>query len=336
MPKSTAYKLGLLFCLFLVISFGLKIYYTKDFSTDQKPVFGVTFSKMYAEELGLDWQEAYLAVLDDLQVKKLRLVAYWSEVEPRPGQYDFSNIDWQLKEATKRGAEVVLVIGQRVPRWPECHFPSWVRGLSKSERQDYLIKLLKAEVNHFKDKKIITAWQVENEPLLTLFSSCPKSNLKFLKKEVMTVRELDTRPIIISDSGELSAWLRVSQATDILGITMYRAVWHKYFGYVKYKYFYPPSYYHYKAQFIKWFFGLKDVIITEYQAEPWGVHNKSLADIELSEQLKTINAENFNEYLGFVRQTGFDKIYLWGVEWWYWLKQQGHDSIWTQVRQIFQ
>lgn len=335
MNRSFVYKIGLAACLFLVLGFGLKIWYTKDFSTSQPPAFGVTFSKMYAEELGLDWQQAYLAILDELQVKHLRLVAYWSEVEPAAGQYDFSEIDWQIEQAASRGVEIILAIGQRVPRWPECHFPAWVLELSESERQQRLLDLLRAEVDHFKDQLAIFAWQVENEPLLTLFSACPKSNLNFLKKEAMTARELDTRPIIISDSGELSGWLRVPQAANILGITMYRVVWHQHLGYLKYDLFYPASYYHYKAKFIKWFFGLQDVIVTEFQAEPLGIQNKGLPEIGLSEQFKSVNPDNFAEFVAFAKRTGFDKIYLWGVEWWYWLKERGDDRIWSQAKAIW-
>ncbi|MCK4891955.1 MAG: hypothetical protein KAS78_04770, partial [Candidatus Pacebacteria bacterium] len=33
--------------------------------------YGVTFSKPFAEHLGLDWQETYLALLDDAGVKRV-------------------------------------------------------------------------------------------------------------------------------------------------------------------------------------------------------------------------------------------------------------------------
>ncbi len=335
MTKSTAFKLGLSICFLLTVAFAIIVYYTKDFSAGKNPTFGVTFSNLYAQELGLDWQKTYLAILDELQVKNLRLVAYWSEVEPRQGEYDFSALDWQIEQAAKRGVKIILAIGQRVPRWPECHFPAWVSDLSESERQQQLLELLKTEVNHFKGQPTIVAWQVENEPLLTLFSACPKSSLNFLQLEAQAVRELDTRPIIISDSGELSGWLRVPQAADILGITTYRVVWHKNLGYVNYDFFYPAGYYYYKAKFIKWFFGLDDVIVTEFQAEPWGIQNKSLPEIELSEQFKSVNPDNFPKFIAFAQKTGFDKIYLWGVEWWYWLKEQGNDSIWNQAKELF-
>src|SRR3989338_5721806 len=47
----------------------------------EKIIWGVTFSKPYAQGLGLDWKETYLAILDELNVKNLRIPAYWNELE---------------------------------------------------------------------------------------------------------------------------------------------------------------------------------------------------------------------------------------------------------------
>jgi len=55
----------------------------------------------------------------------LRLVAYWQKIEPEQGKYSFEDLDWQIKEAEKRDIEVILVIGRKVSRWPECHIPEW-------------------------------------------------------------------------------------------------------------------------------------------------------------------------------------------------------------------
>jgi len=43
----------------------------------------------HSEELGLDWKKTYLAILDDLKVKNLKLVAYWDLIEEEPGVYNF-------------------------------------------------------------------------------------------------------------------------------------------------------------------------------------------------------------------------------------------------------
>ena len=51
--------------------------------------WGVVFSQKHAKYLGLDWQETYLALLDDLQVKKIKVASYWELIEEKEGEYDF-------------------------------------------------------------------------------------------------------------------------------------------------------------------------------------------------------------------------------------------------------
>src|SRR5574344_2870622 len=81
--------------------------------------FGATFSKEFCEDLKLDWKEAYIAMLDDLKVRNLRLPAYWDEIEKEEGAYDFTDLDYMVNQASSRGAKIILVVGRRQPRWPE-------------------------------------------------------------------------------------------------------------------------------------------------------------------------------------------------------------------------
>ncbi len=87
--------------------------------------YGVVFSQKHAQNLGLDWKENYSAILEDLQVKDIKLAAQWDLLEPEAGKYDFGDLDWQLDQAKKQGARVMLAIGMKTPRWPECHLPGW-------------------------------------------------------------------------------------------------------------------------------------------------------------------------------------------------------------------
>ena len=100
---------GAVFLAFGVLSAGMYIWDAarpQSNAPDEGLVFGATYSKEYAQSLGLDWKKAYTAVLDDLGIRLLRIPAYWDEIEPRPGQYDFSDVDWQLAEAGWRGARL--------------------------------------------------------------------------------------------------------------------------------------------------------------------------------------------------------------------------------------
>lgn len=87
--------------------------------------FGVTFSSRFARDLGLDAPETLRALFEDLGVRRVRIPVYWDMVERERGTFDFSDIDWQLDMARQYGAEVILAVGQKVPRWPECFVPTW-------------------------------------------------------------------------------------------------------------------------------------------------------------------------------------------------------------------
>ena len=143
--------------------------------SEKERLWGVTFSAIYTRQLGLPVEETYLALLDELSVKHIRLPIYWNEVEPEEGRFDFSLYDWFLDRAEERGASVILTIGRRVPRWPECHAPAWAKNIAEAEQQQKVLSLLEAEVSHFKERKNVWAWQVENEPFILFFWRMPES-----------------------------------------------------------------------------------------------------------------------------------------------------------------
>ncbi len=293
--------------------------------------YGVTFSKPFAEHLGLDWRETYLAILDDAGAKRVRLSSYWTEVEPEKDRYSFSDLDWQIEEAEKRGVKMIIVLGQKQPRWPECHIPRWAGELDEKERQEELLEIIEKVVERYKDKKNITAWQVENEPFLP-FGECPKLDKDFLDEEISLVRSLDSRPIIISDSGELGTWYNAAGRADILGTTLYRIVWDKRLGYVHYPV--ASISYRIKAAIIMYLTGVEKIIIVELQAEPWGP--KMIIDTPIEEQYKSMSPEQFRENIEYVRKIEFSEAYLWGAEWWYWLKtEKGDDRIWEEAKEVF-
>src|SRR3989338_8536490 len=305
-----------------------------DFSGGQRPIFGVTFSQKYALDLELDWQKTYLAILDELKVTHLRLIAYWDEIEKNQDNFDFTDLDWQIKQANKRGAKIVLVVGRRAPRWPECHDPVWLKNLAPLAIQQQQIEFIKAVIKRYQDNQMISAWQIENEPLFAWFGQCPKPSKQFLIQEISTVRSLDSRPTIITDSGELNHWQSAASVTDILGTTMYRIVWNKKTGFFDY-WFLPPAFYHYKAEITKFFHrNLEKVIVTELQMEPWTM-DRRMVELSLTDQEKSFNLARFKDNITYVKKTGFPEVYLWGVEYWYWLKEKGQPAIWQEVKKLW-
>ena len=326
--KITKKRILIILILFIVIISAIYFVYVPR-REDVK--YGVTFSKPFAEHLGLDWQETYLALLDDAGVKRARLPSYWTEIEAERGSYSFEDLDWQIEEAEKRGVKIILSLGQKQPRWPECHIPDWANKLNKYERQDELIKVITKVVERYRYKENIIAWQVENEPFLP-FGECPELDKNFLDREISLVRSLDSRPIIISDSGELGTWYSAATRADILGTTLYRIVWNDHIGYVHYPI--ASVIYRIKAAIIMYITGVEKIIIVELQAEPWGP--KMIIDTPLEEQYKSMSPEQFRENIEYVKKIEFSEAYLWGAEWWYWLKtKKGDDRIWEEAKRVF-
>lgn len=328
---------GLILLLLILISgfFGLSIYSEKANPPAENIVYGVTFAPRAAEFLGFDWKQVYGKVLDDLKVKHLRLPGYWNVIEKTRGVYDFSETDFMLKEAGKREAKVIFTLGMKQPRWPECHVPDWALELSVEERQVKALEFITEVVQRYKNESVIVSWQVENEPLLYFFAShCDKPDLEFLKQEVALVKSLDSRPIIISDSGELSLWGEQMKLSDIFGTTLYRTTWNPIFGYNKYPW--PPGFYSLRSNFFRKFIAPdnKKTIVVELQAEPWFAKNTPL-DMPVSEQGKLFSLEDLKDNVEFARKTGFDEIYLWGVEWWFFMKEKGNPGYWDYAKKLF-
>jgi len=297
----------------------------------QDIVWGVNFSYKHAQALGLDWRETYLAILDDLKVKNIKLATYWDFIEGEQGNYYFNDLDWLIEEAEKREVKLIMVIGMKTPCWPECHFPVWAKNLTKEEQQKEILEMIEQMVLRYKNSEAIKYWQVENEPFFP-FGQCPWRDNDFLGEEIKLVKALDSsRKIIISESGEFPMWFRAAKYGDILGITMYRKVWFKEINsYVSYPF--PATFYKRKTQLIKWLFN-KEVICVELQAEPWGP--SLVYDLPLVEQEKTMNLERFKENVEFAQKTGLAEFYFWGAEWWYWMKEkQNRPEIWQEAKNL--
>lgn len=323
----------LLAILFVIV--GLSVYFNLTGPEPREDVdLGVTFSYRYAESLGLDWKDAYLSMLDDLGVRKLRIPVYWDLVESTHGSYDYSSVDWQLDEAEKRGVDVILSIGQRVPRWPECHIPGWVKeNGTESYREAELLGFLKRTVMRYSDRKEIVTWQVENEPFLVFFGECPPLRSEFLDEEVAFVHELDpSRPVMLTDSGELSAWLPAAKRADIFGTTMYRKIYKPGFGYFTYPL--GPNFFRFKETFARLLSGQERFVVIELQAEPWA--SGWVADVPIEEQFRTMNPDLLRQNVEYAKRVGFSEVYLWGVEWWYWLREtRALPETWDTARELF-
>ena len=196
----------------------------------------------------------------------------------------------------------------------------------------FFMPLIEEIVFRYKDEEAIVAWQIENEVFLN-FGKCPWKDIDFFEKEIETIKAIDKkRPVIITESGELSFWIASSKTKgDILGVTTYKTIWQS--DIKKYiSYFLPPIFYERRANLVKILFD-KEVIGVELQAEPWCVN--SIMNSSLEEQAKTMNLEQFRKNVDFAKRTGIKEFYFWGGEWWYYmLTTYGDDKIWNEVKEM--
>lgn len=294
--------------------------------------YGISFSRQHAENLNLDWKIVYSSVLQDLRPKYIRIASTWREVEIDRGVYDFSAIDWQMDEAKNFNTKVVLVVGQKAPRWPECHVPDWSNNLSDLEYETELFKYIKQVVDRYSNNNALEIWQVENEPFIRFrFGNCDRFREDLVSKEIDLVREFDSNhKILITDSGELSTWRKASYAGDLFGTTLYRIVrtpGGKIWSYD----FLPSAFYRVKAKL--WGVEMKNFIIAELQAEPWFTTSHP-NNTPVLEQEKTMNPTRLKKHFDYVESIGSERVYLWGVEWWYWMKEKQNDSrYWDIVKE---
>lgn len=299
----------------------------------KNPIIGVSFSEKRAREMGVNWQSNYLALLDDMGLRSFRLMSYWDIHEPSPGQLDFTTLDWQINEATKRGATVSLAIGLRQPRWPECHEPAWANTLGSTEKQQALNTYITAVVQRYENNPTVISWQLENEGMNNWFGKCATPDRQRLIEEFALVKSLTHKPVWASLSDQHGLPLGKPGA-DKFGYSVYRTVWSDktwpYIGYITYP---TPIWYHrLRAVIIKLTTG-KDIFIHELQLEPWG--QRDTTQLSVAEQDKSMDRGQIANSLLFAREIGAPDIYTWGGEWWYWRMVNGDPSIWNTVKDEF-
>ncbi|HXE10129.1 MAG TPA: beta-galactosidase [Verrucomicrobiae bacterium] len=300
-----------------------------------KQQLGVSFIPDYAESLGVDPQQT-MDALTGIGVKQFRLVSYWSDMERTPGHYDFSQLDWQFKKAKAANAKVLLTVGLRQPRWPECHMPDWAAKEPMSQWQPQLEQFMQAVIQRYQHSPSLQAYQLENEYFLKGFGTCTDFSRSRLVSEYNLVKKLDPhRTIIVGRSNNALGFPVGQPQPDEFSISVYKRVWDGNFSHRYLEYPQPAWFYAYIAGAQKIFTG-RDMIIGELQAEAWPPRGKTIQQTSLAEQNKSFNADRFKARVQYGKATGMPQIYLWGAEYWYYRSTVLHDpSVWNVAKQEF-
>ena len=80
-------------------------------------------------------------------------------------------------------------------------------------------------------------------------------------------------------------------------------------------------------------YGRKTSYLIELSAEPWLI--APIIETPLDVQFTRMNIEKFEDILEYAEATRFEKQYLWGAEWWYWLHLQGRSEMWERGQALY-
>jgi hypothetical protein len=292
---------------------------------NQPQVIGASFIPDYATSLGLDPQKTLDGMLGDLHIKHLRLVSYWSDMEPSKGNYDFTQLDWQFKKAEAAHAKVSLSLGLRQPRWPECHMPNWAKSEPTAVWYGQLNTFIGTIIDRYKSSPSLDSYQLENEYFLQGFGECTNFDRNRLVSEAQTVKQHDSKhTLIISRSNNALGIPLGDPKPDEYAVSVYKRVWDGKFSHRYLEYPPPAWFYAFLAGWQKLHDG-RNMVVHEMQAEAWAPNNKALQDTSLAEQNKSLDAARLKGRFEYGKGTGMRSIDMWGAEYWYYRAQYLHD-----------
>ena len=287
--------------------------------------FGATFIPNYAEYYKLDAKETLRASIDDLGIKRYRLVSYWKDYETEPDKYDFTKLDWQFDMIESAGGEISLALGLRQPRWPECHGPDWAMAKTVPEWTEDLKEFMGVVIDRYKDRDVLKEYQLENEYFLSVFGICPDFSRERLIDEYNYVKSKDSvKPVIISRSNNAVGFPIGDPQPDKFALTVYKRVWDKTLTKRYFEYPFPPWFYGFLAGGGEILTG-KQLFIHELQTEAWlpdliRKDGFSMIDAPIDELYKSMSPETLEDRMKYGVDTGMRTIDLWGIEWWYQMK----------------
>ncbi|MGI0492237.1 beta-galactosidase [Alkalinema pantanalense CENA528] len=318
------------------------------------PYLGTTFSQLQCSYMGLEVRKAFQAICS-LGLDRIRLCAYWNEIQPQENQLNFSQLDWFLEQCHDHKIDVVLAVGMKVPRWPEFHFPQWVsdryetgagnQPLDKRSPAvaELALKFVNEVVNHCRYAPAIKYWQVENEPFTQLEIAGGRFlSPEFVSREVAMVRSRlwGQQRIVLTNAIHLPspkleedepAFLNSLVTSEAIGFNVYTKVPAGNSG----AYLEPtPEFW---QQLQQWQNRIqasnREAWVAEAQAEPWEPqklvamdkpHYPSATPPRMRSLVHTLATMNYNTVL------------LWGCEYWYWQRMNNRNLWWWTVQQMLQ
>jgi hypothetical protein len=311
---------------------------------------GVSFRPRQAEALGLDPPSTLTALLA-YPLQLIRLGAYWNRIEPTPGSFDPSELDWQIDAATRAGVPIILAVGAlKTFGYPEFFVPH--HRLAQPLPEGRLVtpathpSLLAAATEHvtrlverYRSHAGIVAWQVEHEAVDPLGAEHSwRLSAAFVEQEVKMVRRADpSRPVVLNGFfhasllGILAQWWQTrdqgdsltlaQRLADVVGVDYYPRYALASFGQ---RGLYldgtaSPWNGRRRTRLLDWVrsYGRK-LMVTEGQAEPWEavtIPPNVAGSVPFSCGPAQI-IETYNAWRRSANGDGLDAYLFWGAEYW--------------------
>jgi hypothetical protein len=319
---------------------------------------GVSFSPRRAAYLGLDPHHAFTRLLA-MHFRVIRLSTYWDEVD----QSGYDQLDWMMNEAKRAQQPIVLTVGMKALGWPEFFIPASAvpaSGLhqgqdvaSDSSLRASALAFVNDTVLRYSDNPALVAWQIENEPFNRAGPQRLWIDAEFLRDEMTSVRQLDSRhrPLIVNafshfnllfdqasarQGFDLRQWLGFDADSaerdglaamdrgDVLGLDVYTAIGYQFLG--------QDHMSHADSDWPDRLARVRDLAkqqgkqawITEAQAEPWESSAHTPANP------KSTSPQAIRSIFANLKDAGFTTVLFWGSEYWLWQEDHG-DSRWTDT-----
>jgi hypothetical protein len=322
---------------------------------------GISFRPLQAEGLGLE-PRATLAALLDHPYQVVRLAALWNRMEPAPGAFDPSHLDWQVESAERAGKQVIVAVGAvknfGYPEFfvPRRHLPKPLREGSLVGEQSHpellaaALEFVRRVVERYATHDSVVAWQVEHEAVDPLgVEHSWRLSTGFVRREMAEVRRLDPkRPILLNGFLPMSMpvgaqqWWRTRDqgdslalaeaAAEIVGIDFYPChALGALGGFTAYmnagEHAWPD-----RARGVveRSAAAGRRLMISEGQAEPWesvttppSPGGRAMASCPPERVI-----ENYNRCMVLARESGgvLDAYLFWGAEYWLLRGQEGDGS----------
>jgi len=320
---------------------------------------GISFRPRQCEAFDLDPRQT-LATLLSYPFDVVRMSAYWDRVEPVPGAFDTTELDWQLEAAQRAGKRVIVGLGPvKSFGYPEYFVPRHrldtdlpegrlVDGTSHPELLEAAVAHLVRLVERYRDREAVIAWQVEHDAVDPLgVEHSWRLAESFVRREVDAVRAADpSRPVVLNGFLPTSTavlahqwWRTRSQGdsvvlaqrlADVVGIDYYPR--HALFGIGPWSVYLdgaasilPAS--RRRRLLSRVAASGRRVMVTEGQSEPWEsvtIPPSPDARVAYSCPPERIIL-NYNDFLRWARRSGTELSgYLfWGAEYWVMRERQG-------------